>query len=314
MTNESPARWLIGWNSSKIWGEWLEKGVIAYGWGERISDFNQYHSADDIQATLKQYNIDNKDAKQGATTYSVVSKEIWQFLHEMKIGDIVYVRGQRNKIVGMGKIASLHKYQPDIFGHEYANIREVTWISTKQEKYPSDTNTCNRALLNITSWVESGFLERLEALYDQAAIEAENKEITEVYHSRLQGATRETVVKARIGQGYFRDRLLYKYKKCCLCSVEHRELLRASHIKPWSRSMPDEQCDIENGLLLCSNHDALFDKGFISFDDNGHILISARLNENEKRDMNINSDMKIHLSEENKKYMADHRAVIFDKF
>ena len=52
------------------------------------------------------------------------------------------------------------------------------------------------------------------------------------------------------------------------------ELLVASHIKPWSISDANEKLDIHNGLLMCPNHDKLFDRGYISFDDTGRILIS----------------------------------------
>ncbi len=303
----SPARWLITWQSSEVFDKWYEKGIVSYWWGERIGDFGQYSSANDIQNALKEYNRTHPEAKQGATTYSRVSKEIWMFLDEMKDGDIIYVKGKKNTIIAKGVIDSDHTYEKEHLGLENANIRKVKWSSKMQCDYPSGYNTSQHALLNITEW-NGAFLEKLDVLFENTQI---TEEITKLH---LQGATREAVVKERIGQGYFRERLLYKYKKCCLCSVEHREILRASHIKPWSKSIPDEQCDVENGLLLCTNHDSLFDKGFISFDDNGNILISERLSENEKYDMNINTSMRIDLSEENKKYMDYHRTVIFNKF
>jgi len=48
----------------------------------------------------------------------------------------------------------------------------------------------------------------------------------------------------------------------------------ASHTKPWRDSTNDERLDGENGLLLTPTIDHLFDKGFISFEDNGLLIAS----------------------------------------
>ena len=96
----------------------------------------------------------------------------------------------------------------------------------------------------------------------------------EIEEKHLQGKDRETFIKARVNQGVFRDQLIRKYHKCCLCGVDSPDLLIASHIKPWAVSEPEEKLSLDNGLLLCPNHDKVFDQGFISFDDKGEILIS----------------------------------------
>ncbi|RBN37554.1 hypothetical protein DMN50_29890, partial [Priestia megaterium] len=66
---------------------------------------------------------------------------------------------------------------------------------------------------------------------------------------------REQVIKARIGQSAFKQGLLKKEKKCKLCSVMDDRLLVASHIKPWKDCNDKERLDLNNGLLLCPNHD-----------------------------------------------------------
>lgn len=60
-------------------------------------------------------------------------------------------------------------------------------------------------------------------------------------------------------------------------------------------------------FLFCPNHDKAFDKGYISFDNEGNILISEELNEVNKRFLNIYEDMKIELTDENKQYLQYHR-------
>lgn len=82
--------------------------------------------------------------------------------------------------------------------------------------------------------------------------------------------------------------------------MENYALLTASHIKPWTQSEPKEKLDVNNGFLMCPNHDKIFDKGYITFDDDGKIIISDRLTENDRLFLNVNSQMCIELTESNK--------------
>ncbi|MFV8520898.1 HNH endonuclease [Bacillus sp. SBS7] len=122
---------------------------------------------------------------------------------------------------------------------------------------------------------------------------------------------KEQVIKSRIGQSTFKKTLLEIEKKCGLCGVTDQRFLVASHIKPWSQSNHQERLDVNNGLLLCLNYDALFDKGFISFDEDGAILIFESLDEATKVFLNINETMKIALNERQQQYMKSHRENIF---
>jgi putative restriction endonuclease len=86
----------------------------------------------------------------------------------------------------------------------------------------------------------------------------------------------ERLVIQRVGQDLFRSALVdYWQAKCCVTGLMVPELLRASHIKPWADcSSDDERLDVFNGLLLAPHLDALFDGGWITFDDSGHAVIS----------------------------------------
>lgn len=127
------------------------------------------------------------------------------------------------------------------------------------------------------------------------------------------GDERDAVVKVRVNQDKFREGLLKKYNsRCCLCGVDNDNLLVASHIKPWAKSDEHEKLDLSNGLLLCPNHDKLFDAGFISFDADGKILISKRLSEPSRLFMNVHENMKIDLTGKNDNYLKYHRENIFE--
>ncbi|WHY65640.1 HNH endonuclease signature motif containing protein [Neobacillus sp. SuZ13] len=124
---------------------------------------------------------------------------------------------------------------------------------------------------------------------------------------------KEQIIKSRIGQSVFRNKLLNIEMKCKLCGASDERFLIASHIKPWVHSNNKERLDVDNGLLLCPNHDALFDKGYISFEDNGDILISASIDESTRLLFNINNKFKIKMNKKQLQYMQWHRENKFVK-
>ncbi|MFV2058975.1 MAG: HNH endonuclease, partial [Thiohalomonadales bacterium] len=85
---------------------------------------------------------------------------------------------------------------------------------------------------------------------------------------------KETLVKARRGQGKYRKLLLEREHRCRITGVTKPEHLIASHIKPWRSATNEERLDPENGFMLTPTIDHLFDKGFISFENNGSILLA----------------------------------------
>ena len=85
---------------------------------------------------------------------------------------------------------------------------------------------------------------------------------------------RQAIIRARIGQGLFRERVSKIESRCRVTGVENPVHLVASHCKPWRDSNNDERLNGENGLLLTPSIDHLFDRGFIGFEDTGKLIIS----------------------------------------
>ena len=85
---------------------------------------------------------------------------------------------------------------------------------------------------------------------------------------------RLAIVRARVGQGLFKERVSMIETKCRVTGVENPVHLVASHCKPWRDSTNEERLDGENGLLLTPSIDHLFDRGFIGFENNGKLIIS----------------------------------------
>lgn len=122
----------------------------------------------------------------------------------------------------------------------------------------------------------------------------------------------ESVRAARLGQARFRNNLMDRWsRRCALTNLPLPELLRASHIKPWCDSTPTERLDTNNGLLLAVHIDALFDRGLITFADDGRLLSSSVLSAGVRAQLGLNGLQINGLNEENRRYLAIHRSDYF---
>lgn len=128
------------------------------------------------------------------------------------------------------------------------------------------------------------------------------------------GTDVEKIVKTRISQGSFRRLLLLEHHQCSLCNISTTSVLRASHIKEWSEASREERIDADNGLLLCANHDALFDRHQISFNpDSGDICISSSISAEQRNALNLPSTFNLAMSDRMKAYMQVHYKKFTDK-
>ena len=115
-------------------------------------------------------------------------------------------------------------------------------------------------------------------------------------------------------QNYFKKKLFKLWPtECAITKVKNKKLLIGAHIRPWSKSNDDEKLDEYNGLLLAPNPDKIFELGLISFEDNGKIIISSKLSNEDLTKLNINKDTVLNLKENHKKYIKYHRENKFKK-
>lgn len=121
----------------------------------------------------------------------------------------------------------------------------------------------------------------------------------------------ERLVVQRVGQDIFRDRLMsYWGDRCPLTGITEPELLRASHIKPWAKcETDDERLDVHNGLLLSALWDAAFDKGLVTFADEGTPLFAPSLTEGTR--IALCWSTPIPLTDAHRTQMAWHRHHMF---
>jgi predicted restriction endonuclease len=144
-------------------------------------------------------------------------------------------------------------------------------------------------------------------------MERKNKLADVQEYLSLSSSERDAIVKARIGQGRFRQSLIEYWSGCAVTSCQEAALLCASHIKPWAKGSLIERLSLYNGLLLSPALDTCFDSGYVSFDDEGKILISKRLTAADASAIGIHPGMRLKRVEpEHKKYLAYHREHVFE--
>lgn len=128
----------------------------------------------------------------------------------------------------------------------------------------------------------------------------------------LSATQRNQIIQARIGQGLFRSRVAELELSCRITGINDERFLIASHMKPWSKSTNFERLDGHNGLLLTPNIDRLFDRGYLSFRNDGRPMLSRLLPDSVRMSWlaQVNSEPR-GLSAGQRPYMAYHREVVF---
>jgi putative restriction endonuclease len=154
----------------------------------------------------------------------------------------------------------------------------------------------------------SKFVFRL--FHDQSA--SDDLKMHEKELVTLPETERQSIIKARVGQGIFRKELVEMWEgACAVTGVRLPNLLRASHIKPWRFSTNSERTNRYNGLLLLPQYDHLFDRGFISFDDDGRIIRSRALDRISPSQLGINETDRLRsLSESHLAFLRYHRKTL----
>jgi hypothetical protein len=267
-------------------------------------------------------------------------------------GDIVFsYAGGEVRAIGVAMARASAVAKPSEFGHAGTNWSNDGWfipvefkrvdkpLRPKQhvgviapllpEKYsPLQANGNGNQVAYLSSISEalaaqlfallgaSSLLPQLKGVGVSSWMEEENDRAEAILRERtdITQTEKEQVVMARRGQGVFRANVEALEQRCRITGLQLKEHLRASHIKPWRDSTNVERLDGNNGLLLAPHVDHLFDKGFLSFDENGKILVSNRLNQTVLEAWKIDSNANVgSFSVKQSHYMAYHRTNVFQR-
>lgn len=130
----------------------------------------------------------------------------------------------------------------------------------------------------------------------------------------LSETEKDALIKARVGQGWFRDALVKRWRGCAVTNCADPALLIASHILPWRLCTTRvERLGVSNGLLLAPHIDKAFDIGLISFDDAFRILISEKMRKADEIALNIHPGMTLKSRDHSdiRPFLKRHREEIF---
>lgn len=146
--------WLLapGENASK-WERCLKDGIACIGW-EEIGDLSKYESVDAMREAMKVQFGD------GTTNYKNAGLATWEFCHEMKVGDIIFAKRGRNRILGRGVVESDYIYDSSYPDHQ--NVRKVRW--EKVGDWPTEWSQAMKTLTDLTKYPD--YVVKLNALID----------------------------------------------------------------------------------------------------------------------------------------------------
>lgn len=267
-----------------------------------IKDEYPYHvDKTYIKNLFNKYNDVTKEIKYFAYTNGSNSISIFNSTPNLKIQNSI---GLNNK----GFIYSFIKVRENEYKYVGKYIKKeivIEEITQENRKYDvmyfclSRIDQLNNfQVQTIQKYSEYSDIKSFEQIMDKENLNKEDKKV---------------LVKTRWNQGIFRSLLVKKYNNTCpLTNIKHNDLLIASHIKPYSKCSKDESIDENNGILLSALVDKLFDKGLITFGEDGNVIYSSELYQTDlvKVKEHINGN-KLNLTFEMNHYMKYHRDNLF---
>lgn len=124
--------------------------------------------------------------------------------------------------------------------------------------------------------------------------------------------SRQATVATRVGQNRFREKVVTYWKTCAVTGCNVTSILKSSHVKPWAVSDALERLDAFNGILLTPNLDSLFDSGFISFTEEGVILISPKLSAEACKSLGVTPEVRLRkVNTAHLPYLKYHREHVY---
>lgn len=197
------------------------------------------------------------------------------------VGDIVfpYTHGTISAIGEIADLPSNQIQQINIQWQKLLNplilqrhLKETELSTFYQETDFGEINSqLGNKLLSLIELTNNGIKEAIADINITLLEKAEEKEIE---RASITNTQKQQLIMARVGQGEFRFNVQKIESKCRVTGLTDKRFLIASHIKPWKDSSNEERLDGHNGLLLSPHIDKLFDKGWISFSNDGRLLFS----------------------------------------
>lgn len=283
-------------------------GVATKNWGEFLSNFQTpcFFSRQDLVNYLNMAKQEYDEQSQG---YQQDISHLWQ------------KRMDKVSALPENVLFSIYRKVADDPSRFYIQSDDQIWTLFREISLPVMTSLFVHKIQvadgKIYLWFRP-FINEIGNVFDNDIVESfVDKEIDKIAaDTTIAEPTKLQLVKARRNQGMFRTRILEKYGgRCIITGIDEQSILIASHIKPWAISDNQEKLSKENGLLLTPTYDKLFDKGFISFKDNGEINLSKFFSNDNFKILGLKPKVcyVLKVTEEMKRYLLYHRENVFIK-
>ena len=148
-------------DKATLWDDYYEKGIMAIGWSD-LGDLSQYKTKAQVTAAMQSL----WDPSQ---TYRNQALTVWQFLNDIRVGDIIFAKKGRQQVLGRGVVTSEYYFDPSE-EENYKNLRRVQWTHKGEWDYPGMGPM--KTLTDITTYTET--LEKLNAYFDDGETEEEH--------------------------------------------------------------------------------------------------------------------------------------------
>lgn len=285
-----------------------------------------------------------KRKKNGATNVT------YDNLLRVNPGDIIFSYSSTLRAYGIAKTAAYSSSRPEEFGKTGESWNSDGWRvdvefhEVKNKIKPSDYITQISPLLSakhfpihpqtgngmqgcylaeisqdlsilLLSLTEVSSFAELGICHD-ISLEQQDIEQLEEYvlsDTDIPETEKQRFITARIAQGKFRKDVIDLEPYCRVTKIADTDFLKASHIKPWRHSDNIEKVDPYNGLMLAPHVDHLFDHGWISFKDNGDMMISPQLKKEVLHQLGLSPCNVGEFPSRTAKYLAWHRKFCYRK-
>ena len=152
-------------DGAMYWDEFYSAGIMGIGWDD-IGDLSAYNTKSEMRKAMQEKIDPSRSFKNDAHA-------TWQFVNEMKPGDIIFAKKGMHQVIGRGVVGSDYEFDPQ--RDHYKNIRQVKWTHKGEWQHPGQA--VMKTLTDITAYTD--YVEKLNSLFE-SEIEDDIEEPVEI--------------------------------------------------------------------------------------------------------------------------------------
>lgn len=199
------------------------------------------------------------------------------------------------------------KFTISVLGEKQALYKAIEFRKNYVQEVANSTN------ISVAKKVLETHIEELNSLMEFVEELNDNDLyyfVKTINDEKISNTEKQIYLTIRVGQQLFRKRVLEYWKESCAITGA-KVLLTAAHIKPWSEANSIERIDVNNGVALSPIYDKAFDFGFISFTNQGDIILSKEI-QNDASKLGITGKEKVNgFNQFHFRFLEYHRQNIF---